>query len=276
MAKAKASETSIGVEEGNTTTASVADLTSTEPADIAELRKPGNTNYTTKQQDKAASGPDGIDQYELAKTQVTKVAKSAVRMPLPRGPADRSSLLHRPDITFPPLSLSLSLAMLKIPDNIQLRKEVLLGLIKSSTVFINYISAAALDKTHEAGNKTMSAQHVLAAFKEMGLPEQYVTQLKKEYNEKLKAEADKTNNKAAAAATAAAAAEDTTDKLGEAEQGGQAMDVDERASGVGEESIAVGDETLAAADAIEAEDEEDEEEGGDGEEDADEQDEEGA
>lgn len=43
-----------------------------------ELRKPGDSNYSTKQQDKAASGPDGIDQYELAKAQVNKVVKSAV------------------------------------------------------------------------------------------------------------------------------------------------------------------------------------------------------
>lgn len=43
-----------------------------------ELRKPGDSNYSTKQQDKAATGPDGIDQYELAKAQVNKVIKSAV------------------------------------------------------------------------------------------------------------------------------------------------------------------------------------------------------
>ena len=43
-----------------------------------ELRKPGDSNYSTKQQDKMASGPDGIDQYELAKAQINKVIKSAV------------------------------------------------------------------------------------------------------------------------------------------------------------------------------------------------------
>jgi hypothetical protein len=35
-------------------------------------------SFITKQQKDAASGADGIDQYELARTQVTKVAKSAV------------------------------------------------------------------------------------------------------------------------------------------------------------------------------------------------------
>lgn len=55
-------------------------------------------------------------------------------------------------------------------------------MIKSSTVFINYLSSAALDKTHEAGNKTISANHVISAFKEMGFPEEYASQLRREYN----------------------------------------------------------------------------------------------
>lgn len=57
-----------------------------------------------------------------------------------------------------------------------------MGLIKSSTIFINYLATAALDKTHEAGNKTLSATHVINAFKEMGFPNEYSDQLKKEYN----------------------------------------------------------------------------------------------
>lgn len=73
-------------------------------------------------------------------------------------------------------------AIPQIPENVQLRKEVILGLIKSSSVFISYLSAAALDKMHEAGNKTLNAQHVLSAFKEMGFPEEYASQLRKEYN----------------------------------------------------------------------------------------------
>jgi DNA polymerase epsilon subunit 3 len=71
---------------------------------------------------------------------------------------------------------------IQIPENMQLRKEVILGLIKASTVFISYLSASALDKTHEAGNKTLSATHVINAFKEMGFPEEYATQLRREYN----------------------------------------------------------------------------------------------
>lgn len=31
----------------------------------------------------------------------------------------------------------------QIPDNIQLRKEVILGLLKSSTVFVNYLCECA-------------------------------------------------------------------------------------------------------------------------------------
>ncbi|PWN31280.1 uncharacterized protein FA14DRAFT_182854 [Meira miltonrushii] len=170
-----------------------------------ELRKPGDSNYSTKQQDKAASGPDGIDQYELAKAQVNKVVKSAN------------------------------------PDNFTLRKEVSLAMIKASTVFISYLSASAYDKTNEAGNKTIGAQAVLSAFKEMGFPEHYYKQLKKEYNEKVNPE---TKNKAT---------EPNTDDA-EQQEGESAMDVDQTEQegeerGAGEESIAVGDETLAAVDA---------------------------
>lgn len=173
-----------------------------------ELRKANDDVYSTKQQDKAASGPDGIDQYELAKTQVTKVAKSAI----------------------------------SDDHGVQLRKEVVLGLIKASTVFISYLSASALEKTQDAGNKTMSAQHVLAAFKEMDFPEQYYAQLKKDYNEKVKAEMAK----------ARANGEKMPETDGTVDQPAS-MEMDENAAdatlaGNGEESLAVGDETLAAVD----------------------------
>jgi DNA polymerase epsilon subunit 3 len=188
-------------------------------AEEVELRKANDDVYSTKQQDKAASGPDGIDQYELAKTQVTKVAKSAI----------------------------------SDDHGVQLRKEVVLGLIKASTVFISYLSAAALEKTQEAGNKTISAQHVLAAFKEMDFPEQYYAQLKKDYNEKVKAELEK----ARANGEKMPETDGTVDQPAtmETEQTGDAS-----LAGAGEESLAVGEETLAAVDPRDMDSEEDEDE----------------
>lgn len=189
-----------------------------EAIEEVELRKEGDDTYTTKQQDKAASGPDGIDQYDLAKTQVTKVAKSAI--------SDDHG-------------------------GVQLRKEVVLGLIKASTVFISYLSAAALEKTQEAGNKTMSAQHVLAAFKEMDFPPQYYAQLRREYNEKVKAELEK----------AKANGEQMPETDGTVDQP-TAGDTDETSAAeaslavAADESLAVGEETLAAVDARDEDNEE--------------------
>ncbi|UZJ52335.1 hypothetical protein CBS101457_001655 [Exobasidium rhododendri] len=156
-------------------------------------------SFVTKQQKDAASGADGIDQYELARTQVTKIAKSA------------------------------------IPDSVQLRKEVIQALIKSSTVFINYISSAALDKTHEAGNKTLSATHVINAFKEMGFPEEYANQLRREYSDKVKLEADRAKANKAAKADAARAEGSSMD-----------VDMDETLATVNEDVIRIeGDESMA-------------------------------
>lgn len=53
-----------------------------------------------------------------------------------------------------------------------------MGLMKSSTVFINYLAAAALEKTHEQGHKTITANTVVSAFKEAGFPESYVKELR--------------------------------------------------------------------------------------------------
>lgn len=125
-------------------------------------------------------------------------------------------------------------------------------MIKASTVFISYLSASAYDKTNELGNKTIGASAVLSAFKEMGFPEHYYKQLKKEYNEKVNPE---TRNKATNANT------EETEQEGEE----SAMDVDqteqEGERGAGEESIAVGDETLAAVDAAGGEEDDEEIEG---------------
>ncbi|KIN98506.1 hypothetical protein M404DRAFT_16596 [Pisolithus tinctorius Marx 270] len=69
---------------------------------------------------------EGIENFELPKTLVTKIAKSA------------------------------------IPDNAKLQKETVLSLVKGSTVFINYLGVAhdvALSKQH----KSISASDVLKA-----------------------------------------------------------------------------------------------------------------
>lgn len=70
-------------EKADVTTATVDDevmaaVTEEGNAGIAHTAAPRPVSFSTKQQKDAASGADGIDQYELARTQVTKVSKSAV------------------------------------------------------------------------------------------------------------------------------------------------------------------------------------------------------
>ncbi|CAA7264468.1 unnamed protein product [Cyclocybe aegerita] len=70
---------------------------------------------------------EGIENYELPKSLVMKIAKSA------------------------------------IPENIKLQKETVLSLVKGSTVFINYLAATAHDVAQSKQHKSISASDVLKA-----------------------------------------------------------------------------------------------------------------
>ncbi|KAG7095225.1 hypothetical protein E1B28_006000 [Marasmius oreades] len=70
---------------------------------------------------------EGLDNFELPKSIVTKIAKSAV------------------------------------PENTKLQKEAILSLVKGSTVFINYLAATAHDVAQSKQHKSISASDVLKA-----------------------------------------------------------------------------------------------------------------
>ncbi|KAF5346901.1 hypothetical protein D9756_010613 [Leucocoprinus leucothites] len=70
---------------------------------------------------------DGIENYELPKSVVTKIAKSA------------------------------------LPDNAKLQKETVLALVKGSTVFINYLAATAHDIATSRQHKSISAADIFNA-----------------------------------------------------------------------------------------------------------------
>ncbi|KAG5643983.1 hypothetical protein DXG03_009272 [Asterophora parasitica] len=70
---------------------------------------------------------DGIENFELPKSIVSKIAKSA------------------------------------LPDNAKLQKETVLSLVKGSTVFINYLAATAHDVAVSKQHKSISASDVLKA-----------------------------------------------------------------------------------------------------------------
>ncbi|KAF7297205.1 Histone-fold-containing protein [Mycena indigotica] len=70
---------------------------------------------------------DGIENYELPKSIVTRIAKSV------------------------------------LPDSIKMQKETVLSLVKGSTVFINYLAATAHDVALSKQHKSISASDVLKA-----------------------------------------------------------------------------------------------------------------
>jgi len=70
---------------------------------------------------------EGIENFELPKSLVTKIAKSAM------------------------------------PDNAKLQKETVLSLVKGSTVFINYLAATAHDVALSKQHRSISASDVLKA-----------------------------------------------------------------------------------------------------------------
>ncbi|KAK0463816.1 histone-fold-containing protein [Desarmillaria tabescens] len=95
-------------------------------------RKETNTSSITAQAQQDAVS-DGIENFELPKSLITKIARSA------------------------------------IPENAKLQKETILSLVKGSTVFINYLAATAHDVALSKQHKSISATDVLRALEVMEL-----------------------------------------------------------------------------------------------------------
>ncbi|PSR74550.1 hypothetical protein PHLCEN_2v9727 [Hermanssonia centrifuga] len=96
-------------------------------------RKELNASSSTAQAQQVAAS-EGIDAYELPKSLVTRLARSA------------------------------------LPDNAKMQKEMLLAVMKGSTVFVNYLAATAHDVASGKQHKSVSASDVLKALElmEMG------------------------------------------------------------------------------------------------------------
>ncbi|KDR71662.1 hypothetical protein GALMADRAFT_143909 [Galerina marginata CBS 339.88] len=62
-----------------------------------------------------------------------------------------------------PKSVVMKIAKSSIPDNVKLQKETVLSLVKGSTVFINYLAATAHDVAQSKQHKSISASDVLKA-----------------------------------------------------------------------------------------------------------------
>ncbi|WFD30466.1 DNA-directed DNA polymerase [Malassezia sp. CBS 17886] len=118
----------------------------------------------------------GLDQYELPKASVTKIARS------------------------------------EMPESMQLRKDTVTALVKSSSVFVSYLIAQ--------GNKTISAAHVLSALRELEFP----ASMRRELREQLDAFRD--IQKRNAASRSEAAARSRAAARARAAEKAEAMDVD--------------------------------------------------
>ncbi|KAF8900831.1 histone-fold-containing protein [Gymnopilus junonius] len=62
-----------------------------------------------------------------------------------------------------PKSVVMKIAKSSIPDNMKLQKETVISLVKGSTVFINYLAATAHDVALSKQHKSISASDVLKA-----------------------------------------------------------------------------------------------------------------
>ncbi|WVQ82469.1 hypothetical protein IAT38_004598 [Cryptococcus sp. DSM 104549] len=70
------------------------------------------------------------------------------------------------DLELPKTTL-MKLAKGSIPDNVKMQQEVLLALIKGSTLFISYLTAAAQDQAAARSGKTITASDVIKAITDL-------------------------------------------------------------------------------------------------------------
>ncbi|WFD23258.1 DNA-directed DNA polymerase [Malassezia equina] len=137
----------------------------------------------------------GLDQFELPKASIAKLARSEVRDP----------------------------ALIQIPEAMQLRKDTLTALVKSASVFVSYLTAASHDVALARGNKTISAAHVMDAMRELDFP----PHMRRELREQLEAYRELQKKNAAARAEAAQQSRERAKAARAAAAAAEAMDVEE-------------------------------------------------
>ncbi|QRV81474.1 Histone-like transcription factor (CBF/NF-Y) and archaeal histone [Ceratobasidium sp. AG-Ba] len=94
---------------------------------MPRLSQAATNAASAESQQEVVMAAEGIENYELPKALVTRIAKSA------------------------------------IPENAKLQKEALHAMLKGSTVFINYLAATAHDLSRARGHKSVGAADVIKA-----------------------------------------------------------------------------------------------------------------
>ncbi|KAG8764753.1 hypothetical protein FRC12_007910 [Ceratobasidium sp. 428] len=94
---------------------------------MPRLSQAATNAASAESQQEVVMAAEGIENYELPKALVTRIAKSC------------------------------------IPENVKLQKEALHAMLKGSTVFINYLAATAHDLSRARGHKSVGAADVIKA-----------------------------------------------------------------------------------------------------------------
>ncbi|PWN23093.1 histone-fold-containing protein [Microstroma glucosiphilum] len=122
----------------------------------------------TESMQKQMGGPEGIDQFELPRAVVTRVAKA------------------------------------ELPDSVQIRKDAILAVSKSATIFISYLAAVADEIAKQDSRKTISTQDVLEGLALMEFPAEVQSKLKAELKAYRSSQEQTKREKAEAAASGSA------------------------------------------------------------------------
>ncbi|CAO1619778.1 unnamed protein product [Sympodiomycopsis kandeliae] len=130
---------------------------------IGETTTPGGHISATIQKQMDSAG---IDQFELPRAVVTRVSKS------------------------------------ELPDNVQIRKEAVLAISKSATIFISYLAAVSDELAKQNSRKTVSVSDVIEGLGLMEFPQEIRAEVKANLKAFRQLEADKKNKSKSSNATA--------------------------------------------------------------------------
>ncbi|WVQ77113.1 hypothetical protein IAR50_006796 [Cryptococcus sp. DSM 104548] len=86
--------------------------------------------------------------------------------PTPASQQMKANSLGIQDFELPKTTLT-KLAKGSIPDNVKMQQDVVLALLRGSTLFISYLTAAAHDQATSRSGKTVTAADVIKAITEM-------------------------------------------------------------------------------------------------------------
>ncbi|CAO1617779.1 unnamed protein product [Parajaminaea phylloscopi] len=106
-----------------------------------------------------------------------------------------------------PKAVLARVAKAELPENVQIRREALLAISKSATIFISYLAAVSDELAKQANRKSITPTDVVEGLSLMEFPESVRTQLKKEIREFRDIEGKKKNAASARKAAASNAAD---------------------------------------------------------------------